>query len=108
MEKEKVITMANKIIPFPNIKVSEKAKKSMQDSIVEAYNWKDFLKAAKQKKLIKTHFCGTTDCEDHIKDKTDGVTSRCIPIGEEKAPKNSKCVHCGKPAEWNIYFSKSY
>ncbi|MBW2999501.1 proline--tRNA ligase [Candidatus Woesearchaeota archaeon] len=86
----------------------KKAKKSMKDSIVEAYDWKDFLKAAKQKKLIKTHFCGTTDCEDHIKDKTDGVTSRCIPIGEEKAPKNSKCVHCGKPAEWNIYFSKSY
>jgi len=83
-----------------------KAKKFMDDSIVEVSEWDKFVKAGEEKKLIKTSFCGGTECEEFIKDKTKGVSSRCIPL-DSKKPKG-KCVHCGEKAEHEIYFSKSY
>lgn len=85
----------------------KKAQKFLNDSIVEAKNWKEFEKAIKNKKMVNASFCNTTECEELIKDKTGGATSRNIPLRDEK-PKNQKCVHCGKPAKVNIYFSKSY
>ena len=64
-------------------------------------------KAIKDKKLVKTNFCGEIECEDLIKDKTEGATSRCIPFNT-KPEKDAKCVHCSKQARCVIYFSKSY
>ena len=84
----------------------KKAKKFLKESTVETADWNEFMKAIKEKKLVKTIFCGEPECEDLIKDKTGGATSRCIPL-ESKKP-DGKCVHCGKPAQVEIYFSKSY
>jgi len=86
----------------------KKAKNALESSIVEANTWDKFEKAIKERKLVKTHFCGEPDCEGTIKDKTGGATSRCIPFDDEKAPEKTDCVQCGKPAKYNIYFSKSY
>ena len=86
----------------------ERAKQNLEESIVEVSDFDQFKKAIEERKLVKTVFCGETGCEDWIKDKTGGATSRCIPMGAEAAPSGSKCVHCGKEAKWNIYFSKSY
>lgn len=85
----------------------KKAGKFMQDSIAEAKNWNEFLKAIKTKKLVKTTFCGEAECEDWIKDKTGGASSRLIPFDEE-VKKGDKCVHCNKEARYVVYFSKSY
>lgn len=84
----------------------KKAKKFLNANIVEAYDWKEFTKLIKERKIVKTNFCGHESCEDWIKDKTEGATSRCIPLNSKK-PKG-KCVHCGKEATVEIYFSKSY
>ncbi|MBW2997361.1 proline--tRNA ligase, partial [Candidatus Woesearchaeota archaeon] len=86
----------------------EKAKQNLENSTVEVNNFDDLVKAINERKLVKTVFCGEAECEDWIKDKSGGATSRCIPMGNEKAPEGSKCTHCGKDAKWNIYFSKSY
>jgi len=83
-----------------------KAKKFLQSSIVEVKTWKDFEKAAKENKLIKTIHCAKEDCEDEIKEKTQGVSSRCIPLNSS-VPKG-KCIHCGNKAEVELYFSRSY
>ena len=85
----------------------EKAQKSLKDSTTNAKNWGDLVKGIREKKLIKANFCGETECEDWIKDKTGGATSRFIDL-EEKPKKESKCVHCNKPAKYITYFSKSY
>jgi prolyl-tRNA synthetase len=85
----------------------KKAKKQLIGSIVIAENWEDFKKAIDNKKLVQTNFCGKPDCEDHIKDKTGGASSRCIPF-DKKMKKGAKCVHCNSPAKHLIYFSKSY
>ena len=78
--------------------------------------------------------CGTKECEEELKEKTQGITSRCIPLTEngglgtvkdkletvnnkigtmdsEQNAESSKpmtCVHCGKEAKQKIYFSRSY
>ena len=85
----------------------KKADEQLKDSIIETTDWKEFLKAVKARKLIKTVHCGEAECEDGIKDKSGGATTRCIPVGDEK-PFSKKCIHCDKPAKYTIYFSKSY
>jgi prolyl-tRNA synthetase len=95
-----------KIFEKMEMNLFNKAKKFLTDNIVERSGWNEFAKAIKEKKVVKTLFCGEPECEDWIKDKTGGATSRCVPFGSKKP--EGKCVHCGKPAEVEIYFSKSY
>ena len=82
-----------------------KAKKFLNESIAEAKTWDEFEKAIKEKKLVKTNFCGETECEDWIKSKLEGVSSRVIPFDSKPS---GKCVHCGKKAKVKIYFSRAY
>jgi len=83
-----------------------KAKKFLDSNVVEAKNWNDFLKQIKNKKLVKAFFCGNIKCEEDIKDKTNGVTSRLIPFEQ---PKNiGKCVHCNKEGKFLVIFGKAY
>jgi prolyl-tRNA synthetase len=84
------------------------AKQHLDGSVVDVADMDALTSAINARKLAKTCFCGEEECEGLIKEKTGGATSRCIPLGDEKAPEGSRCVHCGKDAEWNIYFSKSY
>jgi prolyl-tRNA synthetase len=83
-----------------------KAKKFLNSSIVEAKNWNEFVKQIKNKKLVKVFFCGNVKCEDEIKEKTDGATSRLIPFEQPK--KLGKCVHCSKEGKFLIIFGKAY
>jgi prolyl-tRNA synthetase len=78
----------------------------LKSSMVETNDGKEFLKAIKEKKLVKVPFCGEIECEDWIKDKTGGATSRLIPLDSKKP--EAKCIHCGKEANVFAYFSKSY
>ena len=84
----------------------EKAKKFLHSQIVTVTDWDGFMKAIKDKKMVKIQWCGEEECEDWIKDKTGGASSRCIPFNQEKV--SGKCPQCGKPAKMWIYFSKSY
>jgi prolyl-tRNA synthetase len=82
------------------------AKKFLKNNIVEAKNWNEFIKNIKNKKLVKAFFCGKEDCEDLIKDKSGGATSRVI--SSEQPKKIGKCVHCGKEGKYSVYFGKAY
>ena len=83
----------------------DKAKEFLDNNIVKIDNWKDFEKTIKDRKLVKMLFCGEVACEEEIKEKTK-ATSRCIPFEQES--KKGVCVHCGKHAELEVYFSKAY
>ena len=48
----------------------KKAKKFLKQNTIETHSWKDFQKAIKNKKLVKTSFCGDIECEDFIIEKT--------------------------------------
>ncbi len=95
-------------IEFKMIKMRDEmlnnARKFLKNSIVDVKDWKDFEKAIKNKKLVKANFCNTTNCEDNIKDKSEGVTARVI---SNEKPKG-KCVLCGKEAKVTAYFARAY
>ena len=80
----------------------KKAKKFMNDSIVEVKSCEDFQKAIKDKKLVKILHCAQEKCEIEIQDKT-SATSRCI-VGKG----SGKCVHCGNKADSIILFGRNY
>ena len=83
-----------------------KAKIFFEQSIADANNIDELVKSVKNKKMAKSLFCGSANCEDNIKEKSDGATARCIPF-EQKAA-SGKCVNCGKDAKFWVYFAKSY
>ena len=56
--------------------------------------------------LIKAMWCGSPECEEKIKQETNGFGSRCIP--EEQIQISTKCVCCGKEAKHMVVWGKSY
>jgi len=54
----------------------------------------------------KMMWCGDQDCEDKVKEITNGGTARCIPFNEE--PFADTCPICGKKATKVVYFAKAY
>ncbi len=55
--------------------------------------------------FIKAMWCGDEACEDKVKEET-GVGSRCIPLEQDCF--SDKCVCCGKPAKFEVYWGKAY
>ena len=82
----------------------EKAKKLLEENIVEVNSYTDLKKAIEERKMVKLKFCCSVGCEEKIKEDT-GATSSCIPF---KNFEDGKCVVCGKKAKKNIYFAKHY
>ncbi|MBI4738659.1 proline--tRNA ligase [Candidatus Woesearchaeota archaeon] len=85
-----------------------KAKKVLDGSITPVQNWAQFVDVAKERRLILAAHCGDMACEETIQEQTGGVTTRCVPFGDEKIKRAQACVHCGKPSKYCVYFSKSY
>lgn len=83
------------------------AKKTLEQSIVVVKDSKNFQETIEARKIAKTSFCGKPACEELIKEKTQGATSRCIDLHDKKLIMD-KCIDCGEKAKYNVYFSKSY
>ena len=88
-------------------KLFNKAKTNLKDRTVHVKTWKDFLANRDAGKLMEVSFCGNESCELDVKEETKGVTSRCIPLGNETA-QEKKCFHCGKEAKYNTFFARNY
>lgn len=82
----------------------EKAKKLLEENIVEVDSYEDLKKAIEEKKMAKLSFCCSVECEEKIKEDT-GATSSCIPFENFE---EGKCVVCGKNTEKSVYFAKHY
>ncbi len=50
-------------------------------------------------------WCGSEECEAHIKEDTK-ATTRCIPL--EQPGGTGRCIYCGAPATEKVYFARSY
>jgi len=85
----------------------KKAKKILEESIIKANNWEDFMKGVKNNKMVLAPFCLDTKCEEEIKNETEGVKAITIPFDQPKETKG-KCLHCGKVAQKLVYFGRSY
>ncbi len=82
-----------------------KSKKLTEANIVDVKSMDELKKAIDSKKAARGLFCNVPECEDYIKEKTDGVTTRGILMDHKAA---GKCIHCGKPAKVIVHFAKSY
>ena len=85
----------------------KKAKQFLDSSIIQAKTMDELIKNIKNKKITKVKFCGEENCEDLIKEKTQGASSRCIPF-DSTIKKEDKCIQCHKSAKVEVYFSRSY
>ncbi|MFH1592771.1 MAG: proline--tRNA ligase [Candidatus Woesearchaeota archaeon] len=83
------------------------AKKFLDSNTVHVKSFQDFKKAIKNKKLIKAPYCNSVECEDNIKDQTNGAKTINIPFYQPKNIRDN-CVYCNKKAKVICYFAKSY
>lgn len=82
-----------------------KSKKMTEAAIVDVKSMDDLVKAIKNKQVGRGAFCNVPECEDIIKEKADGTSTRGI-LMDKKASGN--CIQCGKPAKVIVHFAKSY
>jgi prolyl-tRNA synthetase len=86
----------------------KKSKEFILSSIITVKTWKELLTAVKKKKMALAPFCGDIVCEAKIKDKSKGITTRCIPLNNAIPKKGTSCIYCKKSAEHNVLFAKAY
>ncbi len=84
----------------------QRAEKLLYNNIADVDNFRDLVKVIKDKKMAHALFCGRRECEDEIKEKTEGATARVIPFDQKKTL--GKCVNCNKDAKYWTYFAKAY
>jgi prolyl-tRNA synthetase len=62
-------------------------------------------KVAVEKGFAFSYWCGSSKCEEKIKEETK-ATTRCIPL--EQPGETGICIYCGQPAQEKTIFSKAY
>ncbi|MCQ2426994.1 MAG: proline--tRNA ligase [Clostridia bacterium] len=84
-----------------------RAKENLANRTSVALSYDELLTIAEEKSgFIKAMWCGDTECEEKIKNDTNGVKSRCIPFNEEHL--SDTCVCCGKPAKHMVVWGRQY
>ncbi len=83
-----------------------RAKRNLEENTWPAYSLEEAKRLQEEKGgLIKTMWCGGSDCEMKMKEEA-GMTSRCIPFEQEQL--GDVCPICGKPAKHMIYWGVAY
>jgi len=106
IKESQLLKTIDKTLNNIQVELFRKASKFLEASIINVETWNDFKKVSKDKKLIKASFCGRPSCEEEIKFKTSGITSR-LELLNEKKPKG-KCINCDKLANQKVIFGKTY
>ena len=96
-----------KVLAQVHNELYERAAENLRNRTSVATTYAEFLDIAENKSgFIKAMWCGDTECEDKIKNDTNGVKSRCIPFNEEHL--SDVCVCCGKPAKHMVVWGRQY
>lgn len=106
-----------------------KARKNLQDKIIRSTNWDTFCKALNARNLALAPWCGVTDCEEDIKQRsgeaatnvessaddaedgeklTGAAKSLCVPFEQPDLSSDAVCVGCSKKAICWCLFGRSY
>lgn len=105
------ITELKKLSKMLNDMQASLFKKAVKflDSRVNDAKTMDEMKKILEKKggFVRTNWCGSPECEDHIKDQTGGAEIRGTLYGK-KEKTFGKCVWCGAKAKHVVYVAKAY
>ena len=106
VELENVEAKVEELLDEIQTNMYETCKKRMQDKTTIAHNMDEFkANMDKEQGFIKAMWCGSSECEEEIKDFT-GAKSRCIPFEQEHI--GDTCVCCGKKADKMVIWGKQY
>lgn len=88
------------------------ARKFMEDNSRSAATMEEMEEIITKKRgFVYTWWCGDEACELEAKERM-AATIRNIPLDQgaarEKAPKQAKCVHCGREARDVVIFARAY
>ncbi|MCQ2742174.1 MAG: proline--tRNA ligase [Bacilli bacterium] len=84
----------------------EKALAHLNANITEAKTVEEMKAILDKGGYAKAMWCGCQECEDKVKELTQGGTARCVPFGVEAF--SDVCPVCGKKADKVVYFAKAY
>jgi prolyl-tRNA synthetase len=87
-------------------KLFKDASKILYENIVEAKDKKEMKKLIDEKKIVEVPFCKSEKCEEQTKADMGGA--KALWIDEQKSAKGNKCISCGKPADYFLFFGKTY
>lgn len=102
---EAVAAAVKKLLDEIQQSLLNKSRQQLESSIVNAKNIAEIAAAAKNKKLANGYFCGSAKCEEEVKARADGATSRCMTLDTKE--KKGSCVVCGKEGLVS-WFGKAY
>ncbi len=85
----------------------DRADTFLQDHIYTATTKDEILDDfANKKGFVKACWCGDPKCEQELKAVTGGAGTRCLIEDEDMI--SDKCVWCGRPAKYMVYWGKAY
>ncbi|MBI4448919.1 proline--tRNA ligase [Candidatus Woesearchaeota archaeon] len=85
----------------------DKAKKRLEESIVEVKSFDELKKVIAQKKVAKAPWCGDVSCEKKVTSAVDAAKSLCVPFDQPKSLPAS-CAVCRAKPKAMILFARSY
>jgi len=94
---------AGEVLDLVQENLYRKARAFMSANTKEARTFSGLERAIRNKEMVRTPWCGYSECEEKVKEKTT-ATIRCI----ESETKAGKCAVCGKPAKATVLFAKAY
>lgn len=80
----------------------KQAEENLNNSIIETNDYQTMLDAINNKKVALAYHCGDSSCEDKIRE--DAIKTRVI----HSYCDTQKCIYCGKPSKYRVYFGKQY
>ncbi len=81
----------------------KQAEENFKNAIVETNDYQEMIDAVNNKKVCLAYHCGNSDCEEEIRQNST-IKTRVIHSYDD----SQKCIYCGKPSKYKIYFGKQY
>ena len=101
-----VTTRVNTLLEEIQNNMFQMCLKRMEEKTSVASNMEEFkANLEKNQGLIKSMWCGSSECEEKIHEET-GAKSRCMPFIQENL--GNQCVYCGKPATKMVIWGRQY
>ncbi len=85
--------------------IYNRAKKQLDESIVKIDNISELIDVVKNKKIGIAYWSGTEEDEKALKEKTGGITPRCIYKIDDK---KGKCFYTNKETNQIVLFARAY
>jgi prolyl-tRNA synthetase len=84
----------------------ERAKDFVSDNTYQVKTFKEFSDIIEKKRgFIKAVWCGNSECERMVKEKTK-ATTRCLPLKEEKI--RGICFHCKRQGKYSPIWARAH